>query len=110
MIDALGAVPGQKLDFYGRARKAVQKGDVVAIGQLEILLSLGLLDLLAVDGLGNLFLLLDNVYHVTVTICFASAARVAYWRMSYTVQYLCPRQGRDEPVTSLRTRISLLSG
>ena len=61
----------------GDTRFELEVRDVLVIGQLEVLPSLGLLDLLTADGLRDLLLLLDGVDDITKTVCVAFAVRAA---------------------------------
>ena len=49
----------------------LEVGDILVIRQLEVLPSLGLLDLLTADGLRDLLLLLDSIDNITVTVSIA---------------------------------------
>src|SRR6266852_2363838 len=49
----------------------LEEGDVLVVGQLEVLPRLGLLDLLTANGLCDLLLLLDGIEDITITVCIA---------------------------------------
>src|SRR6267154_183106 len=49
----------------------LEEGDILVIGQMEVLPSLGLLDLLTANGLRDLLLLLDDIENITITIRLA---------------------------------------
>ena len=58
-------------------RFELEVGDVLVFGQVEVLPSLGLLDLLAPNHLRDLLLLLDNVDNITETISVAFSMHAA---------------------------------
>jgi hypothetical protein len=49
----------------------LEVGDVLVVGQVEVLPGLGLLDLLTPNGLGDLLLLLDGIEDITITVRLA---------------------------------------
>ncbi len=49
----------------------LEVGDVLVVGQVEVLPGLGLLDLLTANGLRDLLLLLDGIEDITITVCLA---------------------------------------
>jgi hypothetical protein len=49
----------------------LEVGDVLVIGQVEVIPSLGLLDLLTLNGLCDLLLLLYGIENITITECLA---------------------------------------
>lgn len=79
----------------------LEVGDVLVIGQVEVLPRLGLLDLRAPDGLRDLLLLLDGVEDVAIPVRLAFAVRAAGVQKDVVDGVDPVRWPADEPVLCL---------
>jgi len=76
-------------------------GDVLVVGQVEVLPRLGLLDLLTANNLRDLLLLLDDVNNVAVSECLALAVGAAGVEKHIVDGVYALDGSRNEPVVCL---------